>query len=129
MNSCGTKKPSAKLGFWAFVVAGGMLGVEPAAQGQKPVLLVFYKQPVRFYLDTKKNTYNDPGVVEYVEANFVPILIDVDKQSKLAKRYNVRVYPSHYVKHANRDKVYGPLMGYEPPSLFIKKLKDLLEKI
>jgi hypothetical protein len=32
MNSCGTKKPSAKnrakLGFWAFVVAGGMLGIE-----------------------------------------------------------------------------------------------------
>ena len=104
-------------------------GIELSRQQQKPLLLAFYKVHTRFCSDMEQNTYHNPGVVEYVDDNFVPLLIDVDKQPALAEQYNVRIYPSHYIKYPDSDKVYGPVMGFDPPELFSKKLKDLLKKV
>ena len=79
--------------------------------------------------DTLRHTYTDRGVIEYVEAVFIPILINVDEQPEIARRYKINYYPTHYIKRPNSDKLFGPLLGYDPPGLFIKKLKDLLKKM
>jgi len=104
-------------------------GIKLAKQQNKPVLLAFYKLHTRFSTDTWQNTYNNPKVIEYVEANFVPILIDVDKQPEIAKRYHISYYPTHYIKQPDSDELFGPQVGYDPPALFIKKLKNLLKKM
>ena len=104
-------------------------GIELARQQNKPVLLAFYKLHTRFSSQMWQDTYNDPDVIEYVEANFVPILIDVDKQPEIAKRYKIDYYPTHYVKEPHSDKLFGPMLGYESPSQFIGKFKDLLKKM
>ncbi len=104
-------------------------GIKLAKQQNKPVLLAFYKLHTRFCSDMSQNTYNNPDVIEYVEASFIPILIDVDKQPEIAKRYHVDYYPTHYIRQPDSDELFGPLLGYDPPSLFIKKLKDLLKKL
>ena len=65
---------------------------------------------------------------KYVEANFVPIFIDVDKQPAIAEQYNVGYYPSHYVKLPDSEEVFGPRVGHDPPALFIKELKKLLDR-
>ena len=104
-------------------------GIELAKQQNKPVLLAFYKQFTPMSTATFQNTYNNPKVKEYVEANFIPILIDVDKQPEIAKRYNIGYYPTHYIKQPDSDELFGPMLGYDPPALFIKKLKNLLKKM
>lgn len=104
-------------------------GIKQARQEDKPILLAFYKLNTRFSTDTWDNTYCDSKVIEYVEANFIPILIDVDKQPEIAKRYKVDYYPTHYIKRPNSDKLFGPMIGYDPPALFVKKLKRLLEEM
>ncbi len=104
-------------------------GIKLAKQQNKPVLLAFYKLHTRFSTDTWQNTYNNPQVIEYVEANFIPILIDVDKQPEIAKRYHINYYPAHYIKQPDSDELFGPLLGYDPPALFIKKLKNLFKKM
>lgn len=104
-------------------------GMELAKQQNKPVLLAFYKLNTRFSTDTWENTYNDPKVIEYVEANFIPILIDVDKQPEIAERYKVDYYPTHYIKRPDSNELFGPMLGYDPPALFISKLKDLFGKM
>jgi hypothetical protein len=104
-------------------------GLKLAREQNKPVLLAFYKKFTRFTTDTFEDTYTDPGVIEYVEANLVPILIDVDKHPEIAKRYEVGYYPSHYVKHPDSDDTFGPMVGYDPPKLFIKKLKSLMDRM
>ena len=104
-------------------------GIRLAAQLNKPVLLAFFKQNTRFCTDIQQNTYNNSAVKKYVEENFVPILIDVDKQPAIAKRYNVGYYPTHYLRKADGDKVFGPRLGYDPPTLFISELKRLLQQM
>jgi hypothetical protein len=104
-------------------------GIKLAKQQNKPVLLAFYKLNTRFSTDTLENTYTDPKVIKYVEANFIPVLIDVDKQPKIAERYEVSYYPTHYIKRPDSDKLFGPMLGYDPPAVFIEKLKGLFEEM
>ena len=103
-------------------------GLAKAREQKKPVLLAFYKLHTRFCSLMSQNTYNNPDVIEYVEANFIPILIDVDKQPEIAKRYNINYYPTHYIKLPDSDELIGPHVGYDVPSVFIHKLKELLKK-
>ena len=104
-------------------------GIKLAKQQNKPILLAFYKLHTRFCSDMSQNTYNNPDVIDYVEANFIPILIDVDKQPEIAKRYNVNYYPTHYIKPHDSNELIGPQVGYDVPSVFIHKLKELLKKM
>ena len=78
----------------------------------------------------ESNNYTlDPDVKKFVERNFIPILIDVDKQPEIAGHYNINYYPTHYVKQPDSDDTFGPRVGYDPPALFIKELKKLLQKM
>lgn len=104
-------------------------GFKLARQQNKPVLLAFYKINTRYSLEISRNTYNNPEVKKYVEANFIPILIDVDKQPEIAERYNVTYYPAHYIKRPDSNELFGPRLGYDPPQLFIREIKALLEKL
>ena len=104
-------------------------GIKLAKKQNKPVLLAFYKEFAPMYTDTRDNTYNAPVVINYVHQNFVPILINVDEQPKIAERYNIGYYPTHYIKPPDSNEIFGPLIGYDPPAVFIKKLKDLLDKM
>ena len=104
-------------------------GIAAAERLNKPALLAFYKSGIRFCWLMKQNTYNNPQVRKFVEQNFVPIFIDVDKQPHLVKQYNVGYYPSHYLKAPRGDAIVGPRVGYDPPTLFIQQLRQLLESL
>jgi len=101
-------------------------GIKLAKQQNKPVLLAFYKQENSYYFEVMQNTYNNPDVIEYVEANFIPILIYADKQPEIAKRYNINDYPTHYIKQPDSNKLGGPYVGYDTARTFKKKLKTML---
>jgi thioredoxin-related protein len=103
-------------------------GLESAKQQNKPVLLAFYKQFTTMSTSAFNDTYKDPEVKKFVEQNFVPILIDVDKHPELAEKYDITYYPTHYVKRPDGDELFGPRLGYDPPALFIKELKRLLRQ-
>jgi len=104
-------------------------GLETAKRQNKPILLAFYKQFTPMSTDTWRHTYTNRKVIEYVEANFIPIIINVDEQPKIANRYHINYYPTHYIKRPDSDELFGPMLGYDPPGLFVTKLKDLLKKM
>jgi hypothetical protein len=103
-------------------------GIALAKQQNKPALLCFFKQGTRFSSDMWQGVYNKPDVKKYVVANFVPILIDVDKQPEIAKRYNVTYYPTHYVENPNTNQVEGPFVGAHRLFEFIKKPRKFVQK-
>lgn len=103
-------------------------GIELAKRQNKPALLCFFKQHTHFSSQMWQDVYNKPYVREYVEANFVPILIDVDKQPEIAKRYNVTYYPTHYVEHPNTNQTDGPFTGASRLFEFIKKPRRFTQK-
>lgn len=103
-------------------------GLEAAKKQNKPVLLAFYKQFAPMCTSAFNDTYVNPDVKKFVEKNFIPILIDVEEHPELAEKYDISYYPTHYVKHPDSDKLFGPRLGYDPPALFIKELKRLLDE-
>ncbi|MHC4620898.1 MAG: DUF255 domain-containing protein [Planctomycetota bacterium] len=104
-------------------------GLRQARQQDKALLLAFYKQFTRYTTATFEDTYRSSDVITFVETNFVPILIDVDKQPAIAERYEVGYYPTHYVQRPDSNDIFGPMLGYDPPALFIEKLKELLAEM
>jgi len=105
-------------------------GVNLAKQQNKPVLLAFHKRNISFCRVMEQYVYNNSEAIKYVEANFVPILIDVDKQPEIAKQYNINYYPTYYVKYPHSDELSDPLAGcYPNPPLFIERINHLLNKI
>jgi hypothetical protein len=104
------------------------VGIELAKQQNKPALLCFFKQGTRFSSDMWQGVYNRPEVKKYVEANFVPILIDVDKQPEIAKRYNVTYYPTHYVEDPDTNQTEGPFLGAHRLFEFIKNPREFARK-
>lgn len=103
-------------------------GIELAKRQNKPALLCFFKRGTRFSSDMWQDVYSRSDVKKYVEANFVPILIDVDKQPEIAKRYNVTYYPTHYVEHPNTNQIEGPFIGAHNLFEFIKKPRKFTQK-
>jgi len=103
-------------------------GIKLAKQQNKPALLCFFKQYTHFSSEMWQNVYSKPNVKKYVVANFVPILIDVDKQPELAKRYNITYYPTHYVEDPNTNQTDGPFIGAHRLFEFIKKPRRFTQK-
>jgi hypothetical protein len=102
--------------------------VKMARQQKKPMLLAFYKPNEPMVTDTFNNTYNDPAVKQFVEANFIPVLINVLEQPDLAGKFHINYYPTHYVKNPDSEKLFGPRLGWDPPSLFIEEMTKLLNR-
>ena len=106
------------------------VGVNLAKQQNKPILLAFHKRNISFCQVMEQYVYNSPEAIKYVETNFIPIVIDVDKQPEIAKQYNVDYYPTYYVEYPDSDKLSEPLVGCHPrPFLFIERIDYLLNKI
>jgi hypothetical protein len=102
--------------------------VKMARQQNKPMLLAFYRPNEPMVTDTFNNTYNDPAVKQFVEANFIPVLINVDEQPELARKFHINYYPTHYVKNPDSEKLFGPRLGWDPPPLFIEEMTRLLNR-
>ena len=104
-------------------------GIEMAKQQNKPVMLAFYKADMRMCSDMWNDTYKNQSAIDFVEQNFIPILIDIDKQPELAQQYEISYYPTHLVKPPGRNEIIGTRLGHDPPILFIQKLTEYLERI
>jgi len=107
-------------------------GIKLAKQQNKPVLLAFYNKNISFCWAMDQHVYNNPEVIKYAEAKFIPILIDVDKQPEIVKQYNIDYYPTHYVGYpdSNEIELSEPMVGCVPdPRLFIERIDHLLNTI
>jgi len=104
-------------------------GVKLAKEKDKPILLAVFKRLTKFCELMVNNTYNNPKVKEFVEDNFVPILIDVDLEPEIAEKYDMNYYPVHYVMDPNLTLQIGPQMGYEGSHTFIERLERFLKEL
>jgi len=105
-------------------------GMEQAKKQNKPVLLAFESDISPLCADMRRDTYVDSSVIKYIEENFVPILVDADENTRLAKEYAEKIpqYPTHIVMWPDKSKM-SSVFGHDLPAPFIKKLSRALERI
>ena len=96
-----------------------------AAKENKPLLVDFYAEWCGPCQEMLRTTYKDKAVVAR-SAKFVPVLIDVDKQSKLAEKYRVQAIPTVVFLNA-KGEVLRRETGYHTARGFLK-IMDSVEK-
>lgn len=98
-----------------------------AVQQKKIVLVDFMAEwcgPCKQMLAT---TYKDKTVVARAGKQFVPVLIDVDQQPRLAEKYNVEAIPTVIFLDGN-GKVLHRSMGYHDTKAFLKMMDQAAGK-
>jgi hypothetical protein len=103
-------------------------GIDLAKKENKPVLLAFHQKGSRFSILAFDDTYKDAKVKEFVERNFIPILIYQEKQPDLARKYDVNYSLVHLVIKPDSDERYGPRLGHDRPDMFIVEMKKLMKQ-
>ncbi len=103
-------------------------GIKMSEEQNKPAMLCFYKLFTQYTTPTLEQTFKSDKLKEYLEANYIPILIDVTKHPKVAEEYEVNYYPTYIIRLPDSEKLLGPLQGHFTAGSLIRELKDLMEK-
>ncbi len=73
-------------------------------------------------------TWKDEAVVSWLDKHTVALKIDAEKEAELAKRYQVKSYPSMVFAEANGD-LRARVVGYKAPANFLAAAKDAMAGI
>jgi thioredoxin-related protein len=104
-------------------------GVKLAKELDKPILIAFYKTNAPMCTAMWADTYAHKASIQFIEQNFIPIMVDVDKEPALAKEYEVGYYPIHFIKTPDNSKIIKTRRGYDTPGQFKPFLLEGLEKM
>ncbi len=80
-------------------------------KSQKPMLLIFHADWCGYCKKLEKTTLSTPRMVNYINASFVPVHLDLDKEKRIARILEVKSVPCSIVLSPNAD-LLGRLVGY-----------------
>jgi hypothetical protein len=96
---------------------------EKARRENKPVLLDISAVWCHWCHRLDQDTYAVPDIVEYVEANFIPIRVDTDKRPDINRRYNLGGWPTTAFLTPDGRPIGGGT--YFPPEQMRQFLRDV----
>ena len=103
--------------------------VSMAKEQNKPLLITMYKDYFhKFTRPMMEETYADPKIVAFVHENYIPLLIDVNKQPKIGKLYSYGYDPTNLIIDAKTGKRLKTVLGHEAAGTYLEILRDTLEK-
>ena len=76
-----------------------------------------------------KETMIDPKTVEFVNKNFIPVKMDMERGDglKISRKYNITSYPTFMFFNPEGEYVYIAI-GYRKPDGFMEELKNSMDK-
>jgi len=97
-------------------------GMELAKTQKKDILINFYAKWCGYCRKMEKDTFSNRLVANYLQDNYIPILINSDKERRLSASYGVRGLPFFWFLSFNGERITG-LPGYVDADMFINYLK------
>lgn len=107
-------------------------GVALGKKEGKKIFLHFYADWCHFCAEMKKDTFTNKEVIGYLNQHFVPILVNTDKERKIAGNYFVRGLPATFFLTAEGNKIQLPIEesrkmsdipGFISPEMLMKLLR------
>lgn len=96
-------------------------GVEKMKNENKKGFLHFYTDWCTYCKVMNANTFTDNKVINFLNENFIPILVNAEKQQDVAKNYNVSKFPNTFFIAEDISTV-GSRPGYIPPDVMMDML-------
>lgn len=96
-------------------------GVEKIKKENKKGFLHFYTDWCTYCKLMNTNTFTDKKVIAFLNENFVPILVNAEKNQDVAKNYNANKFP-FTVFLAEDISTVGNRPGYIPPDVMMDML-------
>jgi len=97
---------------------------QAASRQAKPILIDFYTEWCSWCKRLDKDTYANSEVADFAQ-QFICVKIDADKHPQLAKKYNVRGFPTTVFLKPD-GSVIKVVPGYMGPKDFLALLKKIL---
>jgi thioredoxin-related protein len=96
-------------------------GHQESVRTGKPMLLVFGADWCVFCKKLEQTTLAEPEMVKYVNDNFVPVHLDVDRDKKVASILEIKSLPCTVVLSPDAD-VLGRIEGFAKAPALYKQL-------
>jgi len=87
----------------------------------KPILVVFGAEWCGFCKKLERQTLNTPEMSRYINENFIPVHLDLDKEKKIGSILEVEALPCTVVLSPDAD-LLGKINGYQTPGPYQKNL-------
>jgi thioredoxin-related protein len=97
-------------------------GMALGKKEKKKIFAFFTAEWCTYCIKMKKESFTDPAVSDYLNENFVSVLVDYDKESTVASKFNIRGLPVSYFFSESGDLIiHRP--GYIAGKDFLKLLR------
>lgn len=97
-------------------------GLALASREHKLVLVNFTADWCRYCRKMKKETYTDPQVAAYLAENFVPVMVDTERDRRLQYQYGASSLPTIWFLKSTGERI-TKLPGFVPAPVFLQVLR------
>ena len=97
-------------------------GVAMGEKQKKKVFVTFMANWCGYCKKMDREAFSNTEVINYINANFVPIKVDTDKEKALGMKYGVQGLPTHMFLSETGESL-GTLPGYIETDKFLVVLK------
>ena len=97
-------------------------GIKLVKSSNKKAFVFFHADWCKYCKKMEKEALSDEQVIEYLNDNFIPIIVDTDVEGKIAKKYNATRLPMlYFLKEDTSVLTYRP--GYVKADELLNMLK------
>jgi thioredoxin-like negative regulator of GroEL len=96
-----------------------------AVETGRPMMIVFGAEWCHYCKQLEKETLSQPQLAEYINANFVPVHMDMDRpqDKEVANILEVKPIPCTVILSPNADRVQDKILGYREAPQFYQALE------
>ncbi len=102
-------------------------GLAEAASSGKKIYINFHADWCTYCTKMANITFKSKKVIAYINAHFVAIQVDTDKEQRLAEKYKVRGLPANFFLEDDSVQI-GNQPGYLDADQFLKMLQFVIDE-